>query len=387
MGKIKTWKKFKNTIINQKKKVETKQIKAIKMWKRNKFSRMKQTDLFWPRTGPCGVQGEFGPFKKRKIILNNKKVSWTTKKWGRLQIATQRTRNLSSAVAEMYGNRRFGSTTFARVAVQKQYRFFRQTHRAHLRRACEEGLVERTTSSWRCSQCRNGLKRDDFVSTKNRLTAIWQTLWPRPMTREKLIKLGRSLNLRVSSNSTDLGQPAHSHQLHQSQQFLQSWWTQSAAFRFTDSQYTWGNLGTTIETGLDVSPQPSTSNTVDESAKCRPSSQLHMCHCATIRAMLARRRPSRMTLHRWRVRAMTSLALANGICSSRPEVGSSECEKEAADDSKTKPSWSTLRTPWNVPSLSEWGWSLIEGDTAAVLWDQDSLQRAWESCGAKGECQ
>ena len=37
------------------------------------------------------------------------------------------------------------------------------------------------------------------------------------------------------------------------------------------------NLRATIETGIDDSPQPSTSNCVDESAKCRPSSKLQMC--------------------------------------------------------------------------------------------------------------
>ena len=43
-----------------------------------------------------------------------------------------------------------------------------------------------------------------------------------------------------------------------------------------------------------------------------------------------------MTLHRWRVLAMTSLTSVNDTCNIRREVGSSECGKEAADDSKSE---------------------------------------------------
>ena len=89
---------------------------------------------------------------------------------------------------------------------------------------------------------------------------------------------------------------------------------------------------------IDDPPEPSTSNSFffGESATCRPSSKWQMCPCATIRTMLPRRRPTRMTLHRWRELAMASLILANDICSIGREVGSSECEKEAADDSKSE---------------------------------------------------
>ena len=52
-----------------------------------------------------------------------------------------------------------------------------------------------------------------------------------------------------------------------------------------------GNLRTTTESGIDDSPQLSTSNSVDESLKCRPSSNLQMCLYATTRTMLLRRMP------------------------------------------------------------------------------------------------
>ena len=44
-----------------------------------------------------------------------------------------------------------------------------------------------------------------------------------------------------------------------------------------------------------------------------------------------------MTVQRWRVLAMTSLAFpGNRHCSIRREVGSDECEKETVDDSKSE---------------------------------------------------
>ena len=46
--------------------------------------------------------------------------------------------------------------------------------------------------------------------------------------------------------------------------------------------------------------------------------------------------PSIMTLHRWTVRARTSLALAKDICSIRREVGSTEFENDTADDSMSE---------------------------------------------------
>ena len=53
----------------------------------------------------------------------------------------------------------------------------------------------------------------------------------------------------------------------------------------------WGNLRTTIETRIGDAPKPSTSNSVDESAKYRPSSKLHICLCTSIRTMLIRKMP------------------------------------------------------------------------------------------------
>ena len=52
------------------------------------------------------------------------------------------------------------------------------------------------------------------------------------------------------------------------------------------TEYGGGNLGATIKTGIDGSPRRSTSNIVDESAKCGPSSKLLMCLGATTRSML-----------------------------------------------------------------------------------------------------
>ena len=52
--------------------------------------------------------------------------------------------------------------------------------------------------------------------------------------------------------------------------------------------------------------------------------------------MLPRGVPSGMTLHRWTVRARTSLTLANDICSIRREVCSSEFENDTADDSMSE---------------------------------------------------
>ena len=97
-----------------------------------------------------------------------------------------------------------------------------------------------------------------------------------------------------------------------------------------------GNLRTTNGTEIDDSPKLSTSNSVEESAKCRLSRTLQMCACVTIRTLRPRRMPSRMTLHRWRAGALTSLSLVNAICSIRREAASSECEKETADDSKSE---------------------------------------------------
>ena len=57
------------------------------------------------------------------------------------------------------------------------------------------------------SQCRNGSKRDDYVSTEYPLTTTPADLMTKAMTPDKLIKFGRTLNLR-GSFFTDLDQPA-----------------------------------------------------------------------------------------------------------------------------------------------------------------------------------
>ena len=96
------------------------------------------------------------------------------------------------------------------------------------------------------------------------------------------------------------------------------------------------NLRTTIETGIDDSPQLSTSNSINEFAKYRPSSKLQMCLCATIRTMLRRRMAIKNDVAQ--VRAVRSLTLANDIAASDAKLAVASARKRLQTTASLKPS-------------------------------------------------
>ena len=97
--------------------------------------------------------------------------------------------------------------------------------------------------------------------------------------------------------------------------------------------------------------------TVWKSAKCKCKrsrndgwyKQFSKC----LRTELPRRRQSRMTLHRRRIQAMTSLTLADVST-----VAAANARKKLQTTASLRPSWWKWQTRWNVPCLSVWGWSV-----------------------------
>ena len=118
-------------------------------------------------------------------------------------------------------NRRFGSsTTFARLArhdsTASSDRLTERTCGVQTKRPCRMKHIELkmlTVQEW----LKTGRLRIHKVSTHDNPADLLN----KAMTREKLIKFGRALNLR-GSFTIDLGQPAQQHQLHQPQKLLQS---------------------------------------------------------------------------------------------------------------------------------------------------------------------
>ena len=149
---------------------------------------------------------------------------------------------------------------------------------------------------------------------------------------------------------------------------------------------------TTMKTGIDTSPQPSTSNSIDVSAKMQTVEHIaKMCLYGTTTRMPRCGKPSRMTLHRGRVRAMTSLSWANGIASPDAKLTAANARKGRQTTASLRPSWWKWRTRWNVPFLSSQ--SLVVRDVKGVsmvsvaqcvvltaLYTSCSLLHEWHPC-------
>ena len=98
-----------------------------------------------------------------------------------------------------------------------------------------------------------------------------------------------------------------------------------------------------------MSPQLSTSNSM-ESARCEYERSRHdgwykqFSKC--LRTELPRRRQSRMTLHRRRIQAMTSLTLADVSTASDAEVAAASARKKLQTTASLKPSeWTLISLP------------------------------------------
>ena len=167
---------------------------------------------------------------------------------------------------------------------------------------------------------------------KCRFATIRQTLMTKAMTREKLIKFGRARIIvrRLGPTCTAASVTPNTETL-------------TVSESQTDSIL--GNLRTAIETGIDDSPQLSTSNSVDESAKYQCERGQHVgwydsANIASTKEAIENDVAQVESIDD----DIASLFCTDGNSLSDSKMGAANAGKKLQTTASLKPSWWTLQT-------------------------------------------